>query len=429
MADVSSFLSSANNAINDPLDFVSDLAGGHSGLLNSVLSGVIDSIDFDNINNETDSAQGYIDPNQFMPTDIQGMTASDIEGFSNLTVKRLSGVGSQVIEYSKSTGKGGIKLPFADELSIFAGLARKAIRLFEAVTGYSILGGDIFGADGLRESAERYETAVMEAGAHITAVIDDFAVDQTEGNWVEHVHNIIQHQSRQHRIACNTSFVVDSPMINLASKQLSIQTRFCHNTADLYQGVHNYGYFSCEDTLTLQANFTERINYTALREVSKKSEYIAANNLVYGDNLWLQAGQFSKTPIDESISLASLVDKVLPVDPWYGTITVNAFNSVNIGTKTGVVAIGAGTGVYIDGYPLLINMGRGYAAAFIPLQNIDQIPKKRNVPTTEADNAEAPTQVGNMTPEPPHYIDKDFDADKMTLSGTIMLNAPPEYKR
>jgi len=282
------------------------------------------------------------------------------------------------------------------------------------------------------KAADRYTEFMKKSGEHLALVTSTLTADYAQGNALITDHGVRQFNSHQFRVLTSTAAVIDSPMINFTSQQNLVTSRFNHLVSDIHQGEHFHFRVRAEDSLSLYSNHTKRVNVVGLQEASAEAEYIAGKMIIYGDVLWQQAGQPSRTALASGINKAQTLtyDAVdISAISSYGCIMNYASNHFAVVAKDGANVQQAGLFTAFDSPMIFLNCGIASNFAGLAPKSFSEIEALPELAKTDEEQPSGPTQVDNKTPEPNRYpsslmTDESFKNYGKSGAGARFTNAP-----
>jgi hypothetical protein len=149
----------------------------------------------------------------------------------------------------------------------------------------------------LARSLLRYRSVAEWGAKTAQAVLDSLNMEYGSGNEVKNVSGLHNVNANRMYYTSNTTGHLDFPSFIQTSKLALQQSNLHQFQSDLFQISAGDIWERAEDLYHVLSGNTLRENFTSLKEVSRNAELIAGGMTIYGDTLYLQAGQPSLTPL------------------------------------------------------------------------------------------------------------------------------------
>lgn len=338
------------------------------------------------------SQAGYLNPSSESPHQQIDLAFRNIQGMSIVTAQMLCSWGKDLIDLTHYSSAGDNSSTetgaLSDELSslIPSGPARYVVNTFR-----SLIGAISPAVEKVEQAVSAHTAFMEESMKHNAITASALTQDYSRGNEVHKVNGISQINCGQYR--CETSIAsFSTASLEMCGQQYHSNFCFQHAVGDVYQASYATHWLR---TTTLKSTVGSVLaeHYTeAARRRAGIIEAVAHDHTIYGDTLWIQAGQNDPRPLTLTPSISTLN---------MGRMVIQAQRDLSLVAKLGVVMVGAGVATAISSPVVLIGsyVLNGLIAlggrTFDPIKPLPAIPTKtRNTPTGK-------TKIGDKTPEPP----------------------------
>lgn len=251
----------------------------------------------------------------------------------------------------------------------------------------------------LAKSLLRYRSIAEWGAKTAKAVLDSLNAEYGSGNEVKNTSGLYNLNANSLYFTSNTAGHLDFPSFVQTSKLALQQSNVHQFQSDLFQVSSGDIWMRAEDLCHVHASNTLRENYSSLKEISRNAELIAGGMTIYGDTLYLQAGQPSLTAVtpDNPDPL------IYPTE--VGNFMLNVVNGAYQKADAGFYTYSPTTWA-LDSTVVLINSTFGMSAVlgkggFVPKQIAPLVEPSAYPKQPVVDPVTSPIQIGVNTPLPP----------------------------